>query len=151
MPDVYLESSEFDSLAAEILAGANTLRFKAGGTSMHPFVQDGDILAVRPVSFDQVHQGDIILCRLVNRHLVAHRARQVDHTGRSLLLQGDYLPEPDGRIQAQDVLGKVVSVQRGSRVISLITPLNRFHSNAWGILAPWRRKLAFMFRRLRSR
>jgi hypothetical protein len=151
MSDIYIENREFDSLAAEILSGANSLRFKAGGNSMHPFLQDGDILEVRPISFDQVQTGDIVLCRLVDGHLVAHRARQIDRQGRTLLLQGDYLADPDGDVRAQDVLGWVVSVQRGNRVISLNTPLNRFLSHAWGILAPWRRKLAVIFRRKRSR
>ena len=57
-----LNGPDFRRLAGEILAAGNRVRFQAGGESMHPFIQDGDILEVAPLSNSlKIKIGDVLL------------------------------------------------------------------------------------------
>jgi signal peptidase len=138
MRDLTLRAAEFEALAAGILQGGSGLRFRARGTSMRPFIRDGDVLEVQPLDGAPVRRGDVLLCRDGRGRLVAHRVIRLGrHDGRvALRTRGDALASPDRLVCLEQVLGRVVAVERGGRRIRLEHGLPRTVGRLWMALSP---------------
>lgn len=92
--------------------------FQYRGASMYGTFRPGDMLVVREVDFDAVCPGDVIAFRApdsdTNNNLIVHRV--LERTYKGLITQGDACHEPDDTcVQADDLLGRVIQVQRGTR------------------------------------
>jgi hypothetical protein len=117
-------------LAAEVLRSFGTLRFVATGWSMLPSLWPGETLVVEGVGEgkhqDRVCVGDIVLVRR-GGGLCAHRVVAVVGTSENprWITQGDALPAPDNRpIEPNELLGRVVYVIRGGKLIELSSNLS---------------------------
>lgn len=125
-----LAGPEFSELAAEILRHGHALRFQAHGGSMVPFIRDGDVVEVQTIDGATIRRGNVVLCRNEGR-VVVHRVIGVERKNdqATLVIQGDALARPDGRIPPEDVLGQVVAVERGGKRIEL--------NGGWWRMAGW--------------
>ena len=96
------------------------VRFRAEGLSMCPTIRDGELITVGPVSAHQIVRGDVLLCRQSTR-LLAHRVVAVHTRGgeRVVQLRGDAKGADDAPIALNDVIGRVVSVQRNGHGIRM--------------------------------
>ncbi len=119
-------------LAAEVVRTFGKVRFRAQGSSMLPAVWPGDILLVHRHDPCQVKPGDIVLFGR-NGRLIAHRVVEVGsqesgvrsqeqlptpHQHKpmpTLVTRGDRLDCNDAPVSSHELLGRVVSIQRGSR------------------------------------
>ena len=118
----FLETSE------QLLRAGVSVRFCAGGQSMHPTIRDGETIIVEPIAPGKIQRGDIVLYRLRNG-VVAHRVVRIERRGAALVFtpRGDAMPACDAPIAAAEILGRVVAVQREHRCIKLA-----------GVKARWR-------------
>ena len=93
---------------------------------MYPTIRDGEAITVAAVSTDEVVRGDVLLCRHDTR-LLAHRVVGVTTRGadRFYGLRGDAKAACDAPVSAGDLVGKVISVCRNGRRVSLCGPLAR--------------------------
>jgi len=139
------DDAEFDALAQAILEGGLTLRFRAKGMSMHPFVRHGDLLYVRAVAPDRVHIGDLVLFRIAGSKVAVHRVLRRKRVGEKIafVIKGDRVGRPDGIVPAENVLGEVIARERGGVKINLTTPARRlvkagiaWLSPVWPVLLP---------------
>ena len=103
-----------DELAAQVLRGGNSLRITARGASMLPFLRDGDVVSVIPIAPDRVAVGDVICYESPPGRVFLHRVIRRDGTG--FVAKGDALRFVES-VDATDVLGTVVAVQRNGRTI----------------------------------
>ena len=110
-PAVFDEEQIKCELAAQVLNDSGVLRLRASGSSMLPSVWPGDILTIRPQRFEQWRPGDIALYMRAG-HFFVHRVITVSNSGDFLIVQGDLLPQPDPPVVAEEVLGKVVAIER---------------------------------------
>jgi signal peptidase len=155
MCQLSLSGTDLGALAAEILEGGSALRFRAHGASMRPFIRDGDVIEVQPVGAAPIRRGDVVLCRNGGGRVVAHRVIQVgQESGRvAVVTQGDALARPDRLIFQEQVLGRVVAVERGGRRIRLDVAPQQLMGVLWIRLSPlggWLyRLLAALRRRVR--
>ena len=138
MSELRLESDGFESLADEVLSKGDTLRFRARGISMQPFIHDGDILEIKPNGGILFRRTDIVLCKIPTGRLVAHRVvgTEMGEDPGKLLIQGDALGQPDGNIDPGEVLGRVVAVIRDGEYRRVDTPFMRFAARLWIGIAP---------------
>ncbi len=138
MHELTLSRDDFGALSAAVLERGGDLRFRACGNSMLPFIRDGDALLVRPGL--ETRPGDVVLCRAGDGRLLAHRVARVHRRSRphSILLHGDACPWPDGLVPLENVLGRVVAVERGTRRIRLDAGLPRWLGWLWGGASPLR-------------
>ena len=143
MHSVSLTGPEFTALTADLLGTGHALRFRARGGSMHPFIKDGDVIEVQPISAVAIRRGDVVFCRNGGGRVVAHRVIRVrSESGRvALVIRGDALACPDGLISPEQVLGRVVALERGGRHIGLDAGLQRLVSALWVGLSPLSRWL----------
>lgn len=96
---------------------------------MSPFLRKGDVLTVRPITFAEAKIGDIVAYRrdVPESGLTTHRMIQKgrDDEGSYIITKGDRCRFRDLPIKCPShVYGKVVSMEKKGRLISLET---RFH------------------------
>jgi signal peptidase I len=119
----------FTDVTAGLLRQGYGVRFHAKGWSMCPTIQDGEMITVEPVVPSQVKRGDILLHHN-GRGVIAHRVVRIARKrafpnpqdtvlDTSFVLRGDASSIYDEPVEANQVLGKVVSVERNGRLIDL--------------------------------
>jgi len=126
---------------------------------MTPTIDDGEILIVAPAAAHQVDVADVVFCQTRSRP-VAHRVLSIGGGAAGapqLTLCGDAALELDRPVTTEQVLGRVIAVERaGQRVdvevtagflgrlaivaaFALRRSLRRWRARAWlGPLAPRR-------------
>lgn len=103
-------------LAAEVLRSFGKLRLRTTGASMLPAVWPGDVLSVRRHAVEDALPGDIVLFVREGR-LVAHRVvqRTIGKNGIQWVTRGDSVDGNDAPIPSHALLGRVTTIERGSR------------------------------------
>jgi signal peptidase len=149
-PELALSGRALLELLQPVLARGLPFRFRARGHSMLPFIQDGDLLSIQPKEKADLRIGQVVAYIHPDRsRLVVHRV--VGRSAGAFLLQGDnLLGGPDGLVPGENILGRVVSVERhGKRVRLGLGP------EAWAIAllsrAGWLRPLVGLLAHLASR
>jgi hypothetical protein len=84
---------------------------------MYPFIRNEDVVEVEPYDLDQARVGDIILCRSDEDKAIVHRVVRRVGAGQSgyLVTRGDAARTPDVPVGHDQVLGRVVGVERRNR------------------------------------
>jgi signal peptidase I len=114
------DSNLLGAVIHEGLTAGALVRFRVEGSSMYPAIHDGDVITIAPVSIDEVVVGDVLLCRHDDR-MLAHRLVRITASGssRSFDLRGDAKSACDAPIDAEAVVGRVISTSRNGRVFVL--------------------------------
>jgi hypothetical protein len=103
-------------LSAELLRLGYRVRFRPKGESMHPTIKDGEAVNMEPIEPVDVRRGDIILYKSSTaRGVIAHRVVGVNRSEgdvTSFILRGDASRTCDLPVAPEQVLGRVVSVER---------------------------------------
>lgn len=118
---LFISCRYFTGVSHELLAHGYSVRFRAPGNSMMPTIFDGEMITIRPIEPSDVKRGDIILYRCPGS-IVAHRVvgtEKRDSGALRFILRGDALGAPDEPVEIEQVLGRVESVERGSRSIDI--------------------------------
>ncbi|HEX4076459.1 MAG TPA: S24/S26 family peptidase [Candidatus Acidoferrales bacterium] len=107
-------------LAEEVLRFFGRLRIVARGSSMVPTIFPGDILFVERDPLARLQPGDVVLASRGGRFF-AHRVVRLTALGGPprVITRGDALRENDPAFSHDEILGRVTSVTRGDRHISL--------------------------------
>lgn len=125
--------------AAALMNEGREVTMKPLGCSMLPFIRGGRD-SVRMKKMPDVAVGDMLLVRLEGPRYVLHRLIAVD--GERLTLMGDGNLAGTETCTKADVLGTVVAIERGSRVVK---PGNGLW---WRRLKPFRRYILAIYRRI---
>jgi len=90
---------------------------------MLPWVRPDDVAVIRRAGIDDVRCGDVVLFQRESR-LFVHRLVEKHSTPREtqFLAKGDAHPGPDGMVDRELVLGRVVHIHRGDKRIDLDSP-----------------------------
>ena len=112
-------------LLGAVLEKGMPFRFMARGVSMRPFIKNGDVITITPLSGAPLSVGDvaIFLCPDTGKAMV-HRV--VGKQGDSFLMKGDNSPCPDGLIPKSDILGRISKLERNGADISFGLGRERF-------------------------
>jgi len=104
------------NVSATLLAQGYSVRFSAPGTSMGPTIRDGETITVAPAAPSQIRRGDVVAYRR-GYHVIAHRVVRVERHNDSpaFLMRGDATTSCDPPVAPEQILGKVVSVERRGR------------------------------------
>lgn len=106
-------SPQLIELMQAVHGKGGVFRFKANGFSMAPFIKDGDVLTIAKPS-NSYHIGEVVaFVRPCFKKLVVHRI--VGKKKDKFLIKGDNSHEKDGNIPLNNILGKVIRVERNKR------------------------------------
>src|SRR3954462_12321797 len=113
-------SGIFGAVIEQALTNGTMVQFRAEGSSMYPTIRDGETITIAPVSTEEIVRGDVLLCRHGAR-VLAHRLVGKTRCGAEhfFVLQGDAKAGCDAPVEASAIVGKVVNVVRGGRVVRL--------------------------------
>jgi signal peptidase I len=102
-------------LAGDVVRTFGEVRLHVVGTSMVPSILPGDLISVRRAVAAEISCGESVLYVRDGR-MVVHRV--VGRTGspeNSLLItRGDRLRHNDSPVSSRELLGKVISIERGN-------------------------------------
>jgi hypothetical protein len=110
-------SPAFEDLVCGLLSEGIGVQFAAQGTSMNPFIRDGDLVTVEPLGPSPVRMGHVVLFRREPRGLALHRVIAFA-TGGGLQIRGDASSGPGESVQETRVLGRATTVTRGHNRVS---------------------------------
>ena len=99
-------------LAADVIRRFGTLRLRVNGFSMLPSIWPGDVVCVSGADRDAYRPGDVVLYSRKGR-LFVHRL--VEMAGEAVVTRGDAMLDADPPVRAGNLLGRVVSIERGGR------------------------------------
>ena len=152
MRELKLDGNAFADLAAQILRQGGSFQFRARGSSMTPFIRDGDLLTIAPVDAADLQIGDVALYRTRRDRVVAHRVVGRAMEGGEPLLEtrGDARLDSDSPVPADDVLGRAVRLRRGDRAFRLDRGLWRLVARLWVAVHPLRCAAARLVRGTRE-
>jgi signal peptidase I len=88
---------------------------------MYPTIRDGEAVTVEPIEAREAKIGDIVLYQ-TERGVIAHRVVGIEdeeNADRVLILRGDSLATCDAPVRAEQVLGRVIAVERRGRKVKL--------------------------------
>ena len=125
--------------AAALMNEGREVTLKPLGSSMLPFIRGGRD-SVRLKKMPSVAVGDMLLVRLEGPRYVLHRL--IARDGDRLTLMGDGNLAGTETCTKADVLGTVVAIERGNRVVK---PGNGLW---WRRLKPFRRYILGIYRRI---
>jgi hypothetical protein len=115
--DLLISGETLLEFMREILGRGVDFRFRARGLSMSPFIKDGDLISVSPVSKAKPSLGKVVaFVQPMSGTLIVHRV--VGNRGTAFLIQGDNTGgKPDGLFQPEDILGCVTGIERNGRQV----------------------------------
>jgi len=120
-------------LMTAVLENGSSFRFLAKGFSMTPFIKDGDVVTISSFLGRKVRMGEVVaFISPQTQSLAVHRI--IGKRKARFLLQGDNVPEADGLVPEEQILGYVERVERQGRIVNLG-------------LGPERRVIAFLNRK----
>ena len=153
----------FPELVTDLLKDGYQVSFTAPGHSMYPTIMANEPVLVEPIEPAAVQKGDIVLYR-TNGHLIAHRVMGIVKNDKAneyssllkafctvkgqsrssngtllFILRGDASRTFDEPVASEQVLGKVISIDRNG---SCINPYSCRHK-----LACWAHKWASRLKR----
>ena len=99
------------------------VRIHVSGTSMVPAILPGDLIIVQRAAISEISVGTIVLYAREGR-LFAHRVMEFSaNAGQAVLVtRGDCLCYNDPMVLPEELLGKVVSVERRGRRVGVNSP-----------------------------
>lgn len=116
--DIPLSGESLAELMRTVLAHGKPFRFRASGLSMSPFIKDGDVVTIRPLGSTPPRTGDIAAFLYPGTGRVAVHRIVREKSGR-FSLKGDNVPDIDGSLPLDRILGTVSRVERDGAKVSL--------------------------------
>lgn len=112
-------------LSRDILERGKSVRFQAKGSSMHPFIQDGDFITVNPIANSSVRVGNVVFYLTLEDKVIVHRViRKYKRNGSvTMLIKGDAAFGSPDRVDSRNLLGRVVAIERNGYKRNLETRL----------------------------
>jgi len=103
-------------VAREVLSRGHSFRFLAPGTSMSPFIRNGDVVTLAPFDSAACALGDVVaFVQPGSGRLVVHRVVEVAND--NCRIQGDNNPTEDGQFPFECITGTVARVERDGRTV----------------------------------
>jgi signal peptidase I len=124
---IFLNNSDLLKLSRELLERDISIRFRVRGFSMRPSIQDGDFITVSSIENSSLKIGDVVFYSTAENNVIVHRVinKYGKNGNMNSLIKGDAGFGPPERVNSQDVLGKVVAIERNGRERRLDTKLYR--------------------------
>lgn len=121
----------------QLLAEGNILRIRPQGNSMYPLLTSGrDEALIEAVTADACRRNDVLLYRRDQGVLVLHRLYKKNAKG--FYMVGDNQSELEGPLLPDQILGRLIAVNRNGHEFSVKHPVYRLLSSLWLFMFPVR-------------
>ena len=126
-------------LARDFLENDKSIRFQAKGWSMRPFIRDGNFIVVSPIKDSSIKTGDVVFYITSEKSVAVHRViKKYKKNGKmAMLIKGDASFGSPEKVEMQNLLGKVVAVERNGRKKRLDGKLYRIKGMLFAGISPF--------------
>ena len=117
------------SLFFDIFREGKSIRFVLSGQSMYPVLREGDVLTVKPITFQEAEFGDVLTCQhRTTQKITVHRVVKVQKDGDSITVwtsaeAGSCFCCDPPLTPHEFHVARVVVAERGARRIDLTSPV----------------------------
>ncbi len=127
---IELSSSELANTSKDLLTAGYKIRFRVTGKSMVPVIVPGDLLTVAPIEGDNIRLGQIVMIITDQGRTIVHRLVSLHAMGNKNFIQtcGDNASVKDKPVEKQQVLGRIIEIQRGGKRVDSSRFLNRIRA-----------------------
>ncbi|MDO9530040.1 MAG: signal peptidase I [Syntrophales bacterium] len=124
---ILLNNSDLLKFSGDLLKRGTSIRFRAKGFSMRPFIQDGDIITVSPFQNSPVKVGDVVLYKTADDRAIVHRVirKTITGSGTEFFIKGDAAFGQPETVDLKNILGRIAAIERNGRKRKLNTKLYR--------------------------
>lgn len=137
----HLREADLLELSKDIFRRGKSIRFQARGWSMRPFIRDADFIIVSPIENSSIKTGDVVFCITTENKVIVHRVikkYEKDKNNRIIMfIKGDASFSSPEKVEMQNVLGKVVAVERNGRKKRLDTKLYQIKGLLFSGISPF--------------
>ena len=137
----HLRDTDLLELSKDIFKKGKSIRFQAKGWSMRPFIRDGDFIIVSPIENSSNKTGDVVFCITTENKVMVHRVikkYKKDKDNRIMMfIKGDASFSSPEKVEMQNVLGKVVVVERNGRKKRLDTKFYKIKGLLFARISPF--------------
>lgn len=113
-----ISGADLVDLMRQVLSRGKSIRFRARGGSMAPFIRDGDVIYISPFRKGEPGLGQVAaFLQPQTGGLLVHRV--VGKNGLAYLIQGDNTPGKTDLVPPENLLGRVTQVERDGRQVRL--------------------------------
>ncbi|NIO49844.1 MAG: hypothetical protein GTN73_10480 [Candidatus Aminicenantes bacterium] len=106
---------------------------------MRPFIQDGDFIVASPIENSSIKTGDVVFHLTTKNKILVHRVIKKHKKDKriTMLIKGDATFSSPEKVEMQNVLGKVVAVERNGRKKRLDTKFYQIKSLLFAGISPF--------------
>jgi signal peptidase I len=125
-----ISSRGLAEMISSMMAKGIQIKIRAKGWSMEPFIRNQDVLTIAPFIQNKIKLGEIVAFKTSKSdksfRLGIHRVIQIlDH--ENYLIKGDNSSiDPDGIVPRNQILGKIITIERNNRIVRLGVGKDRF-------------------------
>jgi len=138
---VNIRNTDLLELSKDIFGKGKSIRFQAKGWSMRPFVRDGDFIVVSPIENYSIKTGDVVFYLTPENKVIVHRVikkYKKDKDNRiTIFIKGDATFSSPEKVEMQNVLGKVIAVERNGRKKRLDTKFYKIKGLLFARISPF--------------
>jgi len=109
--ELTLPGNALIDLIQAVLVRGSSIKIEAGGTSMFPFIRNGDVVTLSALRDKSPRVGDVVAFRVSGSDRLAFH-RVAGKINDRCLIRGDNCEEADGLASKSDILGRVCAVER---------------------------------------
>ena len=110
-----ISTAETSALFEDVLNAGLDLQLKVTGRSMVPFLKGGEIITIKKVSCSSLRKGDLVFFKTSCGSPVLHRLINKERGHNNTFIfrtKGDALRSFDEPVSGDDVLGKVLKIEK---------------------------------------
>jgi signal peptidase len=137
----HLRDADLLELSKDIFKKGKSIRFQAKGWSMRPFIRDGDFIVVSPIENSSIRTGDVVFYLTTENKVMVHRVikkyKKDKDNGITMFIKGDATFSSPEKIDMQNVLGKVIAVERNGRKKRLDTKFYQLKGLLFAVISPY--------------
>ena len=132
-----LDTKEYlDNVVDMLKKGAEAVPVPVKGSSMVPFLVEGDTVFLSLVGEKPLKRGDVVLYQREGGRYVLHRIQRAGSGVFDIL--GDAQTEIEYGVTAGQICARVIRVLHKGRVLTPADARWKFFSRIWLTLIPWR-------------
>jgi len=130
---VIIPNHEIMPVIRAALERGQRVRMTVTGTSMRPFIHDGDVVELEPVR-SMPRLGDVVQVQCSEECCVVHRVVRIE--GEAFFLRGDANAHCEGPFGRDSLCGRVILCYRNGRARAYDCGVWRFAGLAWAWCFP---------------
>ena len=113
--ELMLSGENLRDMLCDVLNKGTLFRFKARGSSMSPFIKDGDVLTICSTQQSDIKNGTIVVYyhKILNKPII-HRI--VGKQNSYYLVKGDNTVGTADLVYEADILGRVSGIRRNGKI-----------------------------------